>query len=29
VPSAAAGNQWFIAVDDRSQYPISVAFRVQ
>jgi hypothetical protein len=29
VPSAAAGNQWFIVVDDRSQYPIGVSFRVQ
>jgi hypothetical protein len=29
VPSAAAGNQMFIVVDDRSQYPIGVPFRVQ
>ena len=29
VPSAAAGNQPFIVVDDRSQYPINVTFRVQ
>jgi hypothetical protein len=29
VPSSAAGTQAFIVVDDRSQYPINVFFRVQ
>jgi hypothetical protein len=29
VPSSAAGDKTFIVVDDRSQYPISVTFRVQ
>ena len=29
VPSLAAGSQTLVVLDDRSQYPISIPFRVQ